>query len=206
MKKFMRFMLLLSIGFLSFEGYSQFTTLRGGLNFSEIRMKYTDNPEQNESSNFKPGFHFGVTFDIPFTSYLGLETGILLNTKGGSYKGTWDSYKLNFVYTEIPLSLKAKFKLGDKTRLYTSAGGYFGVRVLGFSRYKFDGESSYELMDFNHKVLDYGATFGTGLEFERLAVGVSYDMGLANMYYSDYMKITNSVFKLSVGLRLGKDK
>ena len=113
---------------------------------------------------------------------------------------------------EVPLSFKTIFGVSDNLDVYVSAGGYLGVGIIGVSRNKttFNGETETdsEEIEFDEnglQRLDYGLTFGAGIEVKGFIVGASYDLGLADIDGSDYWTIRNRVLKIGVGYRFGWD-
>ncbi len=205
--------------------------VKGGFNLSNMLEK--DNDETySDDYKMNPGFHFGVTADMPINDFLSFESGLILNTKGVKIEekiaGINVEGKLNLYYLDIPLTIKTSHDLGNDFKLFALAGPYIGLGLSG----NLKGYSSgIEVVDINGievdgievstkqsikwgsdededhlKRLDYGLTFGAGAEIKSFMVGISYDLGLANIVSDQEYgyKMSNRVLRFSVGYRFGK--
>jgi opacity protein-like surface antigen len=168
-----------------------------------------------------PGFHIGGIIDFQFTDLLSLETGLILDTKGFKFEegGTGYSYKekLNTFYLDIPIVLKVSVDAGSSVRIFGTAGPYIGIGLTGKwkSIYEYQGteDTDEEKVEWGNtdddhlKRLDYGLTFGAGVEIKAFLVGISYDLGLANISaYTDLeTKVKNRVLRITVGFWFGKN-
>ncbi len=218
MKTMTKFLLTIIIIFFSFQSYAQIFGIKAGLNLSNMSMKDNDDT-YSDDFEMNPGFHVGGTMDYPFSDILSLETGLFLDTKG--FK--WDNkegdeegeVKVNLYYLDIPITLKGSFEVGSGgVKIYGAAGPYIGMGLSGKfkSEYSYQGEKESEEEDVewgddgDFKRLDYGLTFGAGVEFSAFQLGVSYDLGLANIsaYSDNGNTIKNNVLKFSVGYRFMK--
>ena len=148
-----------------------------------------------------------------------IETGILLTTKGNRISSDIDvgffslqtSNKLNILNAEIPVSFKTILGISDDFDVYVTAGGYVGASIVGIQRYESTingettkGEDEVIFEDNGFQRLDYGLTFGAGIELKGFIIGASYDLGLANIIDSDdYAR--NRVLKIGLGYRFGWD-
>lgn len=171
---------------------AQEISIRGGLNISQIDLFYFD---AREYPLLKLGFHFGPCFNIPINKALSLETGIFYSTKGFRHKHTDADEsvtlaKLNLAYLETPLALKVKI-FSRNLSLYGFGGGYFAPGLFGnFYGMIEDGDSFREKItwerggEYSMKRFDYGATMGFELLKDRLRMGISYSLGLANLSYT----------------------
>jgi opacity protein-like surface antigen len=178
------------------------------------------------SDDFKmnPGFHVGPTVEFPISEVFSFETALLISTKGFkiSDKETYqdDTYeyksKCNLLYLDIPLTVKASVNVGEKTSIYGVFGPYLGVGLSGktVSEDTYNGEKNTEEVDIKWgsdeesdflNRLDYGVTFGAGVDYNSFQIGLSYGLGLANIsaYTDDDVKIKNRVLGISVGYKFG---
>jgi hypothetical protein len=204
------------------ELFAQNFGLKGGLNLSNMLMK-DDEDTYSDDFKMKPGFHIGATAEFPLSDMLSFETGLLLSTKGYkmSEEDTDDGetykyeVKLNLLYLDIPLTGKATFDVGG-AKIYGVFGPYVGMGLSGKtkSEYTDDGETETYEDDIEWgsdeekselKRLDFGLTMGAGVEINSIQIGLTYNMGLANIspYTEDGFKINNRVLGLSVGYKFG---
>lgn len=222
MKKLVQFVIVLCLIGLASESYAQRLGIKAGLNLSN--MTYKDN-EETYSEDFKstPGFHAGVTAEFAAGNMLSFETGLLYTTKGFRISETerimGETFELEgkrtLNYLEVPLLAKANFDLGGAT-VYGTAGPYVAMGLSGQDKFtfKYDGESETETEDIEWgsdeenddlRPLDYGLSFGAGVEIRSITLGVSYGLGLANIsaYRADEDVIKNRVLSVSVGYKFG---
>lgn len=170
---------------------AQEISIRGGLNISQIELFGFDT---REYSLLKLGFQAGPCFNIPINKTLSLETGVFYSTKGFRHKHT-DSDKtvtlarLNVAYLETPLALKVKIFSSDGT-LYGFGGGYFASALHGSLYGKIEDEAGFREQitwkrggEHSMKRFDYGTTMGFELQRDKLHIGISYSLGIANLSY-----------------------
>jgi len=182
--------------------------LRGGMNLSNMLMKYEDEV-WSEDFKMNPGYHVGLAVDVPIDKWLSFESGLLLSTKGYKYSEEGDGYKaeekLNLLYLNIPLTPKATINTG-KVKLYAIAGPYLSIGLSGKSKstYTYNGntETNSEKIDWGTdgenddlKRLDFGLSMGGGVLINALQIGVTYDLGISNILPEapDNVKIKNRV-------------
>ena len=197
------------------ESFAQSFGVKAGLNLSTMLSK-NDKRTFSDDFKMKPGFHIGVTAEFPIDEMFSFETGLLLSTKG--YKISKEDYKqkVNINYLDIPLTGKASFDIAD-TKVYGLFGPYIGMGLSGKLKFEeidfgethtgednIDWGSDKELSDM--KRLDFGITVGVGVEINSFQIGLSYNLGLANISPSTDggSKVNNRVLGLSVGYKFGK--
>lgn len=202
--------------------FAQMFGVKAGFNLSNVLEK-DDNRTYSDDYKMNPGFHAGLTMDVPLVSVLSFETGLLVSTKGYrvdkavvmagvplNMKGSVTTF-----YLEIPLTAKASFDVGD-VKIYGAFGPYVGLGLTGKTKMEFsrNGSSFEETRDidwgtdqFNDDLMrwDFGLTAGTGVEFGPMQVGLSYGFGLVNIspYDNNGYRLNNRVLGLSVGYRFG---
>lgn len=64
---------------------------RAGLNLSNLTVK-DGNGNRIEGAKLTPGFHAGVTFDIPIAEEFAIQPGALFSMKGAKLTGDADGY------------------------------------------------------------------------------------------------------------------
>lgn len=196
--------------------------IKGGLNLSSMLIK-SDEGTRNEGLNSKTGLHFGITAECPVSERVAFGTGILISSKGtkSSSENTHNGeiYKsnstINLLYLEIPLTAQTYFNV-RQSKIYGALGPYIGVGIGG--KYKGNGAypggtNSYKQdilwgsgTDDEFKRLDYGLTAVAGLEFRSIQIGLTYDLGFANIsaFTDNGVNIKNRVLGLSIGYKFGR--
>ena len=191
--------------------------IKGGFNLAtlvELDQQYIYSI--NYSNN--PGFHVGVSLDLPFSKFFSFEPALLFTTNGTKYEvsesGVTYSGKANLYYIDVPLNLKLGIKLDrrGKNKLFFSAGPYIGYGIMGKKEATFEtagqSESTSEDINWgsdadedNFKHLDYGMCMGAGFEIGALSLGASYNFGIANIsaYQENGLIAQNRVIQISVG-------
>lgn len=222
MKNLIKLLILVFAFSAATETIAQTFGVKAGLNLSNMLVK-DDDDTYSDDFKMKPGFHVGVTAEFPFSDMVSFETGLLLSTKGykiseeESIMGETLKFegKANLLYIDIPLTAKATFDVGG-AKLYGTFGPYLGFGLSG--KYKSEvsggGESETEEEDVKWgsgddddlKRLDFGLTIGAGLALNAIEVGVSYNLGLANVSpYSDGgYKENHRVIGVSVAYKFGR--
>jgi hypothetical protein len=211
--------LLLTIAIFSYLGINgQTYRVKGGLNLSTMLAESEDPRVGIWSDDFKmkPGFHIGATAEFKLTEIFSFETGLLLTTKGYKmererfFMDTYES-EVNFLYLDIPLLTKASFDIGD-TRIYGVFGPYLGIGLSGKGESK-AGPNEKETVLFEYDVewgrdfkrTDFGLTLGAGVELNSIQIGLTYSLGLANIYLENGETQKHRVLGISLGYRLGEN-
>ena len=219
MKNTTKFLLVIMISLIGFQSYAQSFGVKGGLNLANLLDKDDDDTWSNDYK-MNMGFHIGATMNYPFTDAFSLETGLLLDTKGFKYEeeayGAEVKLKGNLYYIDIPITLKASYDIGNNLVMYGTFGPYIGMGLSGKLKievkYEGDTETEEEKIIWGNdeeeddlKRFDFGLAFGGGVEISAIQIGVSYDLGLANIspYTDDGTIIQNRVLKFSVGYKFG---
>lgn len=209
---------MLLTALIGYVSRAQTFTVKAG--FSMADMKEKGDGMLVPDYDMKPGFHAGVAADIPLNNFLSIEPALLYSNKGAKYKGDilgsdFDA-KVNLHYLDIPVNFKVFTQMDGGLRIYAAAGPYMGIGLAGKVKTKISEQGIEETE--NEKVkwgsgddnmlrrLDFGTTFGAGVEVKQLQIGLSYDLGLANIAASheDNSSLKNRVLKLSVGWVFGE--
>jgi hypothetical protein len=204
---------------LSSETFSQCLGVKAGLNLSTIHSK-----NKNSNINLKPGFHLGVTAELPIDEIFTFNPELLLSSKGYIYNPKAEDIgggqtidlkeKANIYYLEIPLLAKTTFKIG-KNKIYFNLGPYVSIGLFG--NIVSESKSSIDFANGSSKTkiswggenypsynrFDYGIASGGGIEIKAFRIGLSYDLGLAQTIPNTMNdnKITNQVIGISVGYK-----
>lgn len=213
--------------------YAQGLSVLGGLNMSNMTEKDDDeNYSKEEEYKIRLGGHAGLTYTYYFSDLLGLETGVMFNTKGFKLKYEEDAflggksqrtssevmkYKIhvNLIYIDIPVLLKYNHELNEKISLIGYAGPALGIAVGGKykSKVEFMGETEKdsESVRFgndpeedDYKRIDFGLMMGAGVLIKDFRIGLIYNQGLINVSpYSENGYISrNRVLSLGVGYNI----
>ncbi len=219
MKNYKKLIILAALAFFAAPSFSQTFGLKAGLNLSNMLDK--DNDETySKDYKMKPGFQIGPTAEFKINEKFSFQTGILFSSKGFKMNYKDDLYeikqKVNLYYLDIPLNFKGTFKVGS-TKIFATAGPYIGLGISGNMKYEgtIDGEIESDSEPVNWgsdkenddlKRLDFGLSAGAGLDFGSFMVGLSYNLGLANIstITSNGNKAYNRVFGLSFGYKFIK--
>lgn len=220
MKNLFRSIVLLSLAFIYVESNAQNFVLKAGLNLANLLDK-DDSDTYSNDFKMNPGFHVGATILVPFSEAVSLETGLVLMTRGMKISEESGGFKLtanaNLMYLDIPILVKGAYSLSDNTKMYGAIGPYIGIGLSGKAKATIDdgttSSSSEEDIKWgndentdNLKRLDFGLSFGAGVEISSFLVGVSYDLGLSNIstIQDGGTTIKNRVLKFSLGYLISK--
>lgn len=205
--------------------------VRLGMNISNLSQKFDGTVDDGESKSdyeidFKSriGVKVGVIYDWGLSEAFYIQPGLYFTTRGGKYdEGDEDGKyeeKWNLSYLQLPILASYRIPLNDNMKLHINAGPYLACGLGGKVKweYTYDGET--EKGDYKAfgttkeddededsekgglKRFDAGLSFGAGVSIKKFYVGLSYDLGLANIadqdQWKDY-KIRNRNFSIGVG-------
>lgn len=217
MKNILKLPIIFVFILLSSVTFSQNIGVKAGLNLSTTHSKH-----QNSYVKLNPGFHFGITAELPIDEIFTFNPELLFTSKGDIIDpkaddlgggSTLDSKeKDNIYYLEIPLVAKTTFTIG-KNKIYLDLGPYLSLGLFGNvvaetkSNIPGIGGSSKTKITWGgeyfptYNRFDYGITGGAGVEINAFRFGLSYDLGLAQTIPNTVndTKITNRVIGISVG-------
>lgn len=201
MKQLFRLTAILMVMSFAMNAQAQTFGLKAGLNLASMVIKVDD--EKADDIKTKPGFHIGVTYEMPFGDMLAFEPGLLLSTKGYKMDGNPDDFVFNLMYVEIPLNAKAYFDLGE-LKLFAIAGPYIGIGITGKSKLGDDSEDVEWGTDTGEaNRIDFGVNIGAGVQIGAIEAGIGYGLGLGNMSNADDVSFKHRVFGVSVAYKLG---
>jgi len=211
MKRTLIIIALLSMGI---TAQSQITLgPRFGVNFSK---QHIDSPYEV----YKVGTMIGGVVNIIIKDAMAIQAELLLTQKG--YKEEFDgdnTYdELTAKYLEVPVYFSYTFDFG-RWKPFANAGVYgaylrsgsyeskIGGKEVIVEEYEFTKE--YDADGFKDNRIDYGATFGIGLLYDRvgaagnIVLDLRYSHGLAPISSlenppADYQERTNSTFTISL--------
>lgn len=195
----MKKVVVLIIVLVSFSSglFAQRFGVKGGLNITNLKV-------ENHDYNMKLGFHLGPVAEFHFGDIFGLETGVLLSTKGGSEEIAGTKYKTSLTYLDFPINFRAGYDFGT-TRVYGILGPYIGFAVGGKFKADYDGTKTSTKIDFGTEMsrFDAGITIGACAAVSIFELGFSYNHGLVNI--GEGHNIKNRVFMISAAYKFGKN-
>ncbi|CCZ07238.1 porin family protein [Culturomica massiliensis] len=186
--------------------------VKAGLNLTTAGKDLKDVMKDGDfDQKTKVGFHIGAFLDWGLTENFYIQPGLYYANKGVKFENKEDdSYKtkVNLSYLELPILASYRFSLSDNIKWHVNAGPYLAYGIGG--KFKYEGEEGDEKEDAfgtgedeaGLKRFDFGLSFGTGVSFNAIYVGVKYDLGLTNIADKDSWddtKIKNRNFAVSVG-------
>lgn len=210
MKNLIKLLILVFAFSAATETIAQTFGVKAGLNLSNMLVK-DDDDTYSDDFKMKPGFHVGVTAEFPFSDMVSFETGLLLSTKGYKESEGDAKFNANLLYIDIPLTARTTFDVGG-AQIYGTFGPYLSMGLSGKYKYE-DGDISEDNDvkwgsgdDDDLKRLDFGLTIGAGLALNAIEVGVSYNLGLANVssYTDNGAKQSHRVVGVSVAYKFGR--
>lgn len=206
MKKFLVLIIFaLTINSLSAQQFG----IKGGLNLAKIKGS-TD----GYSVGFDniTSFHLGIIYDTPISNNFYFNTGAIFTQKGFKFdytdqiSGTTLNLSMRINYIQIPINFALKHETGN-VKLFAQAGPFvsMGVTAKGEGAFSFlgttdtsDGKIEFGSGDDQIKRLDYGLSIGAGIEFNKIQLGIGYDIGMANIFNDSDVKITTRNLQFSV--------
>jgi hypothetical protein len=155
----------------------------------------------------KVGFNVGALVGYNFTDMLGLQSGLMLNTRGAQEDAEGYKVSINIYELQVPLFLTGTFAISDDFKIKANVGPTFGIGVSGKLKMEYGSES--ETMDLYKKEegedksmakrFDLGVAFGVGAEFKNIYLGVGYDLGVTNISNYDDDKMNTGSLMISLG-------
>lgn len=178
-------------------------SIKAGANFSNVVLE--DEAGDRKDTRFSPGYHVGVSVDVPVGGDFYIQPGALYSRKGfkqedSAFAGSGNPFRVTVSYIELPLNFLYKPRLGSG-RLLLGAGPYLGYGTGG----SWEADDSIVIGDIIHedhgdvifendirdgewgtylygKPLDYGANFIAGYEFfDKFSAHFNVQLGLANL-------------------------
>jgi hypothetical protein len=229
MKTIIRLSVIIVLIITTSESLAQTFVVKAGFNLSNMFVKNSEVllPYNNTNGKYRmnPGFHFGGVAEFRVGDLFTIESGLLFTTRGTILvtKEPFGSTTLvtkdkhNLYYLDIPLTAKVPFSIGE-CNFYGSFGAYGGIGLIGNIKTKATFGDLVETekrsikwglegINYDLRRLDYGLTFGAGIILNSFQVGLSYNLGLANISPVSAFgyKISNRVLGISVGYMFGEN-
>ncbi|MEN8248310.1 MAG: porin family protein [Bacteroidota bacterium] len=201
MKRVAIFFISMALIFASTDSFSQgapkpIVGVKGGLNLANIGGDETDN-------SLKMAFHGGAYSEVFFNYFLMMQAEFLLSYQGhgGFDPDIAGSSSLSLWYLNIPVM--ARYNIGYNLNVH--AGIQMGLLLSGKSKIADPtaGSLTFDVKD-QFKALDWGIPIGVGYDFgdRDVSVMARYIIPINNISSDAFFKRTNSVFQVSVGLKI----
>ncbi|MCO5247719.1 MAG: PorT family protein [Chitinophagales bacterium] len=125
--------LVLLISFFTTTASAQEISIVGGMNISNMSEKDKEgNYAKEENYKVRVGGHIGFLIGFDLEENIGIQTGLLISTKGYKEKHSSEIFKKiihkdNITYLELPILMSFKQKINDKIGLYGGLGPVLGI-------------------------------------------------------------------------------
>ena len=165
---------------------------------------------QNDVPDFvkspKFGFNIGVLTDIYFSHNMAIQSGLLFTTKGARENEREVDEMIrrvtHFSYFQLPVHFAYKVDVAPGTRVVFHGGPYVAFRLGGsISENGVRKRDAFGCSESQYQPFDWGLGIGVGAEFQRILVGIGWDMGLFGIYNRRNVRATNQNAFLRVGYR-----
>lgn len=198
--------------FFAFYGYSQLSwNVKAGMNLSRATTY------DGVDVDLKPGYQVGVGMDYFFTEHWGIQSSLMLISKGHKSKGdyyylpgaeptakTYDRTE-NRIYIELPVMLAYEFGLSKHINLILSGGGYISYGIAGKHKNKITVNDGSTITDkyntFSERTEKFDTGLATGVTFEfknKYTIGLMGEWGLKSAI-GDFSK--NQTYGLNIGYK-----
>lgn len=198
--------------------------IRAGLNLSNF-LEEEESSINSKGYEILIGFHACIFVKIPMSNRFAFEPGLMISRKGFQDNQTWtdsleqfhDFYEIqSLYYIDIPLTFTVSQDFGT-FGIHGAFGPYIGTGIAGsiYDEDKIDGvkyETDTKISwggtagkdDFMH--MDWGFTFGMGIDIKSFQISFFYDLGMANISVEreNDLTINNKVARISLAYIFGK--
>lgn len=198
--------------------------IRVGLNLSNFLEEDNDGLCSG-SYDLLVGFHAGIFIEIPIGKRFAFEPALLISRKGfqnsyewtdsiGQFHEEYQAHSLYYLDIPLPFIITQEFGI---VKIFGATGPYLGIGVGGnkYDEFIIDGVKEYDDYkiswgytegkdDYTH--IDWGLTFGAGVEIKSFQVSFYYDLGFANISVNteNGYCIGNKVARFSLAYKFGK--
>lgn len=161
------------------------TGIRLGLNLSNVDA--TIDFGEIETSGIG-GVHVGMAMDKRISGNFYFATGVALSMKGYDFSYDYEQLSLHmegtekYYFLQVPIMLSFKIPLNESSAIRADAGVYgaYCLKQTAEISINKNGIYSDEYMEDQFSGLDFGLSFGGGIEFLNFYVGVVYEKGMTN--------------------------
>lgn len=203
--------------------------IKGGVNLANVSIQ--DDGTVDEAKMLT-SFQVGIIGDLPITSFLYIQPGVIFTGKGSKTQSGQPSdanyyrSEVNPYYIEVPVNLVFKAPISKDSKFFAGAGPYVAMGIAGNRKldYKIAGVSfsRKDKIDFSNddpttggeegagfgilKRFDYGLNGTVGIEGKSANFSVNYGLGLAKLQSGTTNNEDNNnkhrVLSFTIGFRL----
>lgn len=191
--------------------------IKAGVNLANLQREGQPIDFENIEEGTVLGFEAGLMYRLSITESLKLQPELMLIQKGGTQNYEQPAIdqktEINTFYNYIELPILLQYYLGlDGTGFFVEAGPFLGIAMTGREDIttELGGETFEATTDFDYseeasqKRADYGFAFGVGYVFNKISIGVRYNLGVNNLLDEDANNNNDQTPKLSTrGLAVG---
>ena len=230
MKKQISFLfILLAISASTVIAQKSSAILRGGVNLANVS---TQSDGTADEANILTTFQVGIIGDLPITSFLYIQPGLLFTGKGSKAQSGEPSdanyfrSEVNPYYIEVPVNLVLKAPIGGGAKFFAGAGPYVAIGIAGNRKldYKIANVafSRKDKIEFSNddpttggeegagfgilKRFDYGLNGTVGIEGKNVSISANYGLGSAKLQSGTTNGEDNNnkhrVLSFTIGFRL----
>src|SRR5690625_800181 len=221
------FLLLLMTAVTTVQAQTE-VSIKAGAHYSKVILE--DETGNRQEAQFTPGWHIGLSVDVPIGNKFYIQPGLLYTRKGFTQEDSWfagsgNNFEVKANYLDLSVNFLYKPRLGSGKLLlgtgpYTAYGldgkwesdeqVVIGDIVIGdhgdvhFSNDAMDGGDGNSYL--YGKPLDYGVNFLAGYEFfNKISTQFNVQLGLANLIpeYSDGTKRDGTFKNIAFGVSVG---
>lgn len=173
--------------------------IKAGINLASLSEEPGESSIQDFEEESILGFQAGLVAEIPVSEGFAIQPELLWVQKGGrrNYTLAGSGYEQRVTYNHLQIPVLAKVKAGETDGsglgLYFFGGPFVGFALNGRVEQELTiagatTESDFDIEfddDDNQRRIDWGATFGLGMNLGALFVDLRYDLGINNILDSD---------------------
>ncbi|MFK8007432.1 MAG: porin family protein [Saprospiraceae bacterium] len=197
--KFLRnIIIIIFFSSLSFNSFGQKIGLKLGVNSFRLKMSSEDRNSFTHKTK-QVNLHIGLTAEFKFGNKFSIQPGLLFSKKNVRFKENRDpgyEYQSDYspTFMEIPLSFKY-YVISEKSKIYIFAGPYVSFGIGGAIKiqeqdrpdpinmpqtFSFSTLEEYDIWgdDDRLKKLDYGVSFGVGIDINNFEIEVFNNIGI----------------------------
>ena len=175
--------------------------VKAGANFANLDFSNVDDLDPDQ----RIGFIGGAFMLFPVTPTFGLQVEALYSQKGAKFEENDTELRYELDTFEVPVLARYTFPSSTNTSFHFFAGPSFGFKLSANEIFEFDDEE--EKTDIGDEVagLDFGLTFGVGIEFGKFVIDGRYTHGFTNLNDSEddfeLGETKSRVFSIMAGFR-----
>lgn len=228
-KQLSTLLVLLTLSASVIQAQKSSAVLKAGVNLANVSIKSDGTADE---ANMLTTFQVGIIGDLPITSFLFIQPGLVFTGKGSKTQSGQPSdanyyrSEVNPYYIEVPVNIVLKAPIGKDSKFFAGAGPYVAIGIAGNRKldYKIAGVSfsRKDKIDFSNddpttageegagfgilKRFDYGLNGTVGIEGKSTSFSVNYGLGLAKLQSGTTNNEDNNnkhrVLSFTIGFRL----